>query len=54
MKDPDRAKTIIEAVTRATTKPVTIKMRKGWDRKTQMQYILQDCAGGRGINYCSW
>ena len=42
MKDPDRAKTIIEAVTRATTKPVTIKMRKGWDEKnTNAIYIAK-------------
>ena len=32
MKDPDKAKRIIEAVVRATNKPVTIKIRKGWDK----------------------
>jgi len=32
MKDPDKAKGIIEAVVRAVNGPVTIKIRKGWDK----------------------
>lgn len=31
MKDPGRAADIVHAVVRATTKPVTLKMRLGWD-----------------------
>ncbi|MEO1150409.1 MAG: tRNA dihydrouridine synthase DusB [Pseudomonadota bacterium] len=31
MRDPDRALTLIEAVLGATDKPVTLKMRLGWD-----------------------
>lgn len=32
MRDPDRARTIIEAVVRAVPVPVTVKFRKGWDK----------------------
>jgi len=32
MKDPDKAKRIIEAVVKNVTVPVTIKIRKGWDK----------------------
>jgi nifR3 family TIM-barrel protein len=32
MRDPGRAGQLIEAVARATAKPVTVKMRLGWDR----------------------
>ena len=32
MKDPDKAMKIIEAVVEATNTPVTIKIRKGWDK----------------------
>ena len=32
MKDPDKAMKIIEAVTKAIDTPVTIKIRKGWDK----------------------
>jgi len=31
MREPDHAMTLIEATVRATTKPVTLKMRLGWD-----------------------
>jgi len=32
MRDPDKAMTIIEAVVNAVSHPVTIKIRKGWDK----------------------
>ncbi|MCL2079150.1 MAG: tRNA dihydrouridine synthase DusB [Oscillospiraceae bacterium] len=32
MRDPDKAKNIIKAVVRAVSKPVTLKIRKGWDK----------------------
>ncbi|MCL2628327.1 MAG: tRNA dihydrouridine synthase DusB [Oscillospiraceae bacterium] len=32
MKDPDKAKKIIEAVVRAIDAPVTVKIRKSWDK----------------------
>jgi len=32
MKDPDKAMQIIEAVKKAVTVPVTVKIRKGWDK----------------------
>lgn len=32
MKDPEKAARIIEAVVRAVPVPVTVKMRKGWDK----------------------
>lgn len=32
MKDPELAARIVEAVVRAVSVPVTVKMRKGWDR----------------------
>ena len=32
MKDPDKAMRIIKAVVKAVRKPVTVKIRKGWDK----------------------
>jgi nifR3 family TIM-barrel protein len=32
MRDPDRARTILEAVVAAVPVPVTVKFRKGWDK----------------------
>lgn len=32
MRDPEKAARIVEAVTHAVPVPVTVKMRKGWDK----------------------
>ena len=32
MKDPEKAARIVEAVVKAVPVPVTVKMRKGWDK----------------------
>jgi tRNA-dihydrouridine synthase B len=34
MRDPDHAMSLVEATVRATTRPVTLKMRLGWDYGT--------------------
>lgn len=34
MKDPEKAARIVEAVVRAVPVPVTVKMRKGWDKSS--------------------
>ena len=35
MRDPDLAARLIEAAVKATSRPVTVKMRLGWDRDSQ-------------------
>ncbi|MFR7742877.1 MAG: tRNA-dihydrouridine synthase [Acutalibacteraceae bacterium] len=34
MKDPEKAARIVEAVVKAVPVPVTVKMRKGWDKSS--------------------
>lgn len=50
MRDEDRARRIFEAVTKAVSVPVTVKMRKGWDDHTQnaapLARIAQECGLG--------
>ena len=47
MRDLDKAEKIIDAVCRAATKPVTIKMRAGWDEGSinapELAKIAQNC-----------
>ncbi|MFC1889966.1 tRNA dihydrouridine synthase DusB, partial [Thermodesulfobacteriota bacterium] len=35
MREPEKIRSILEAVRRATSLPVTVKMRAGWDSKTR-------------------
>ncbi len=52
MKDPERAGRIVEAVVKAVDIPVTVKMRKGWDRGSvnapQLAVVVQQ-AGASAI-----
>ena len=47
MKDPDRAASIITAVKKAVTVPVTVKIRSGWNRSSinaaEISKIAEDC-----------
>lgn len=47
MRDLDKAEKIIDAVCRAATKPVTVKMRAGWDEGSinapELAKIAQNC-----------
>ncbi|MBE5735469.1 MAG: tRNA dihydrouridine synthase DusB [Clostridiales bacterium] len=52
MKDIDRARQIIEAVVASTSKPVTVKFRKGWDENTvnAVEFAkMCESAGARAI-----
>jgi tRNA-dihydrouridine synthase B len=44
MRDPDRAARIVEAMARATDKPVTVKMRSGWDAVSAASGVAEDFA----------
>ena len=47
MREPDLAGRIVEAVSRTVDVPVTVKMRKGWDKGSvncvELAKIVQDC-----------
>ena len=47
MREPDLAGQIVEAVSRTVDVPVTVKMRKGWDKGSvncvELAKIVQDC-----------
>lgn len=46
MRDPDLIHEIVKAVTSATEKPVTVKMRKGFDRPNAVEAALAAQEGG--------
>ena len=46
MKDPELVCEIVKAVTAATEKPVTVKMRKGFDRPNAVEVALAAQEGG--------
>jgi nifR3 family TIM-barrel protein len=49
MREPERALAIIEAVVRATPRPVTLKMRLGWDNATRNAPDIARAAERAGI-----
>jgi len=50
MREPDKAKAIIEAVVRAAGKPVTIKIRKGWDKGSVNAVEFSKMAESSGVS----
>ena len=48
MRDPDHARTLIEAVVRAVNIPVTLKMRLGWDDGTRNAAVIAQMAEDAG------
>ena len=56
MKDPKLAFSIVQAVVKASSVPVTVKIRKGWDQNSVNAVsfaALMEEAGGRRY-YCPW
>jgi len=52
MKDPDKAMKIIESVVKAVSKPITVKIRKGWDKGNANAVsfaIMAEAAGAAAI-----
>lgn len=49
MRDPDAAARLIEAVVGASSKPVTLKMRKGWDETTVNAVEIARLAESLGV-----
>lgn len=50
MKDPDKAQKIIEAVVKAVDKPVTVKIRKGWDKGSVNAVEFSKMAEAAGVS----
>lgn len=50
MLDPDLCGRIVEQVKAHTTRPVTVKMRKGWDATTSRRWSAPKPASRRGLN----
>ncbi len=48
MKTPERAKKVIEAAVKASKKPVTVKIRKGWDQDHINYMAIADMAQAAG------
>lgn len=53
MKDPDKARQIIEAVVEAVDKPVAIKIRKGWDNGSVNAIEFAKMAEAAGVSLIS-
>ncbi|MFZ5618390.1 MAG: tRNA dihydrouridine synthase DusB [Pseudomonadota bacterium] len=49
MREPERAIRLIEATVKATAKPVTLKMRLGWDRALLNAPVLAKAAQDAGV-----
>ncbi len=49
MREPDRASRLIEATVKATSRPVTLKMRLGWDRDCLNAPLLAKRAEDAGV-----
>lgn len=50
MREPEKAIRLIEATVKATLKPVTLKMRLGWDRDCLNAPMLAKAAENAGVN----
>ncbi|NLI61397.1 MAG: tRNA dihydrouridine synthase DusB [Clostridiales bacterium] len=48
MKEPDKVRTIVKAVVKGSTKPVTVKIRKGWDDVEINAVKIAKIASGEG------
>ena len=48
MRDPDRAARVIEAMVRATDRPVTVKIRKGWSKEEENAVEVAKAAESAG------
>ncbi|MBS3759550.1 MAG: tRNA dihydrouridine synthase DusB [Desulfobacterales bacterium] len=53
MKDPDRAQRILAAMRKATRRPLTIKMRSGWEASGKQALELSRIAEGCGVDAVS-
>ena len=52
MRDLEKAEKIIDAAVRAATKPVTVKMRAGWDESSKNAVELARIAESCGASQC--
>ena len=50
MRDPDKAMQIIEAVRKTTNRPVTVKIRKGWDKGNANAVEFSKMAESAGVS----
>lgn len=50
MKDPENSRAILKSVRKATTLPLTIKIRSGWDRSGDQAFHLAKLAQDEGVD----